>query len=255
MLQFSSPPSRQDMADLPSDEEASTSKTTKFQVINQHLLSDIDTKWTDIILIICGFVGGLVDGNCVFIGLGASGQPEYPAYLWAKALASVSTFIFGNIFFSRLMRFLGSKRRGTYIICFTMQASTLLIASLVVQFDIVSERAEDPRAPIAWIQILPISMLAFQAAGQIVASRTLEYDELPTVVLTTMLSDLLIDPNLFAKDNSTRNRRAACFVALILGAMTAGGLFRLTGIKTSLWFAFALKAAITLSWCFWKASD
>jgi Protein of unknown function (DUF1275) len=150
------------------------------------------------------------------------------------------------------MRMLGSKRRITYIVCFTIQASALLIASLVVQLNVVSQRVEDPRAPIAWMQLIPITLLAFQAAGQIVASRTLEYDELPTVVLTTLLCDLLIDPNLFGKCNSKRNRRAVCFVTLVLGAMTAGGLFRLTGIKSSLWFAFALKASITLSWFFWK---
>lgn len=105
------------------------------------------------------------------------------------------------------------------------------------------------------MQVLPITLLAFQAAGQIVASRTLEYDEIPTVVLTTLLCDLLIDQRLFARDNPKRNRRVACFLTLILGAMTAGGLYKLTSMSASLWLAFALKAAITVSWVFWEGAQ
>lgn len=153
------------------------------------------------------------------------------------------------------MRLLGPKRRITNIICFLLQSIALLIASMLVQVDVVSPRAEDPRAPIAWMQILPISLLAFQAAGQIVASRTLEYDEIPTVVLTTLLCDLLIDQRLFARDNPKRNRRVACFVTLILGAMTAGGLYKMTNMSASLWLAFALKVVMTVAWAFWEGVE
>ncbi|EEA26454.1 hypothetical protein TMatcc_005275 [Talaromyces marneffei ATCC 18224] len=239
------------------------------QNLVQYLASDINTKRADIILIICAFVSGLVDGvsftawgsfasmqtgNSVFIALGASGQPQYPDYLWAKSLISVATFVISNIFFSRFMRFLGPRRRVTNIICFLLQSLALLVAALLVHVHVVSPRAENPRAPIAWMQVLPISLLAFQAAGQIVASRTLGYDEIPTVVLTTLLCDLLIDQRLFAADNPKRNRRVACFVTLILGAMTAGGLYSLTNVSASLWLAFALKGGITLCWAFWESS-
>ncbi|GAM35316.1 DUF1275 domain protein [Talaromyces pinophilus] len=259
-----------DVLDPSNREKQGTLARIKDKDLVRYLASDINTKGADIVLIICGFVSGLVDGvsftawgsfasmqtgNSVFIALGVSGQPKYPAYLWAKSLISVATFIVSNIFYSRFMRFLGPKRRITNIICFLLQSLALLIASLLVQIEVVSPRSEDPRAPIAWMQVLPISLLAFQAAGQIVASRTLEYDEIPTVVLTTLLCDLLVDQRLFARDNPKRNRRAACFVTLILGAMTAGGLYTLTNMSTSLWFAFALKAVITLSWVFWKGSQ
>jgi hypothetical protein len=125
----------------------------------------------------------------------------------------------------------------------------------VVQAGIVSPRPEDPRAPIQWIQILPITLLAFQAAGQICASRLLAFDEIPTVVLTTLLCDLLVDPKLCARPwsaNPKRNRRIAAFLALFLGAMTAGGLSRTTTLASSLWLAVALKSFITLSWLTWR---
>lgn len=45
------------------DEEFDTSKSIGLRVIGRHLLSDIDTKRTDIVLIVCAFVSGLVDGT------------------------------------------------------------------------------------------------------------------------------------------------------------------------------------------------
>jgi Protein of unknown function (DUF1275) len=58
---FSSPP-REDITDLPVA-EANPSKNMRPRCITQYLLSDIDTKRTDVILIVCAFVGGLVDGT------------------------------------------------------------------------------------------------------------------------------------------------------------------------------------------------
>lgn len=105
------------------------------------------------------------------------------------------------------------------------------------------------------MQILPITLLAFQAAGQIVASRLLAFDEIPTVVLTTLLCDLLVDTKLYTRpwsSNPKRNRRIAAFLALFIGAMTAGGLSKTTSMASSLWLAVGLKGAITLSWFVWR---
>ena len=72
------------------------------------------------------------------------------------------------------------------------------------------------------------------------------------MVLTTLLCDLLVDPKLTAKANPKRNRRAGAFLALFLGAMTAGGLSKATEMAASLWFAFGLKFLITVGWFVWK---
>lgn len=83
----------------------------------------------------------------------------------------------------------------------------------------------------------------------------LAYDEIPTVVLTTLLCDLLVDPKLYEspwKANPKRNRRIAAFLALFLGAMTAGGLSKVTEMAASLWLAMGLKLGITVSFFIWK---
>jgi hypothetical protein len=189
------------------------------------------------------------------MALGVSGQPQYPAFLWAKSLIALTVFLLSNIFFVHLSRSLTPLRRSTLVFSFSLQTAALIIAASVVQTGIVSSRPEDPRAPIQWVQILPISLLAFQAAGQICASRLLAFEEIPTVVLTTLLCDLLVDTKLYVRPwsaNPKRNRRVAAFLALFLGAMTAGGLSKTTSIASSLWLAVALKGTITLSWLVWR---
>ncbi|KAJ5669190.1 hypothetical protein N7462_010260 [Penicillium macrosclerotiorum] len=241
--------------------------------ILQYFCVELDARRAYVALVICGFVSGLVDGlsfnawgsfssmqtgNTVFIALGVSGQPEYPAYLWAKSLISLAVFLLSNVFFIHLCRTLNPLRRSTLILSFGLQTAALIVAASLVQVGIVSPRPEDPRAPIQWMQIIPITLLAFQAAGQICASRLLAFDEIPTLVVTTLLCDLLVDANLYTRPwsaNPKRNRRIASFLALFLGAMTAGGLSRTTGMASSLWLAVALKSIITLSWFFWKGSS
>ncbi|KAJ5175770.1 uncharacterized protein N7482_001647 [Penicillium canariense] len=238
--------------------------------LSQYFLTELDPRRADVILILCGFVGGLVDGlsfnawgsfssmqtgNTVFIALGVSGQPEYPAFLWAKSLIALSVFLSSNVFFIHLGRALKTLRRSTLILSFGLQTAALIVSASVVQAGIVSPKPEDPRAPIHWNQIIPITLLAFQAAGQIVASRLLAFDEIPTVVLTTLLCDLLVDTNLYTRPwsaNPKRNRRIAAFLALFLGAMTAGGLSKTTSMASGLWLAVALKGSITLSWFVWR---
>lgn len=160
-----------------------------------------------------------------------------------------------NIFFIYVSRALNPLRRVTLVLSFGLQTAALIIAATVVQVGIVDPKPEDPRAPIQWMQILPITLLAFQAAGQICVTRLLAFDEIPTLVVTTLLCDLLVDVNLYVRPwsaNPKRNRRIASFLALFLGAMTAGGLSRTTGMASSLWLAVALKSTITLGWFFWK---
>ncbi|KAL4773764.1 hypothetical protein BDW60DRAFT_221714 [Aspergillus nidulans var. acristatus] len=230
---------------------------------SRHMKCNVDTHHTDIFLVMCGFVSGLVDGlsfnawgsfSSMQTALGVSGQPAYPAYLWAKSLIALTVFLIGNVIFIRVGRVLGACRRSSLVLSFGVQTICILAAALLVQLEVVDPKPEDPRAPIQWMQVLPISLLAFQAAGQITASRILKFDELPTVVLTTLLCDLLVDPELSAplRANGKRNRRIGGFVALFLGAMTAGGLSKVTEMAASLWFAMCIKLIITVGWFVWK---
>jgi uncharacterized membrane protein YoaK (UPF0700 family) len=84
-----------------------------------------------------------------------------------------------------------------------------------------------------------------------VNSRGLGVSEVPTVVITSLLCDLVSDEQILAgfKKNGKRNRRAIAFVLTLLGAICGGWISKATGqVGPCLWFVAAIKATITLSW-------
>ncbi|KAF3482671.1 uncharacterized protein GIQ15_01995 [Arthroderma uncinatum] len=240
--------------------------------IIQYLKREINPSGAEVLLIICAFISGVIDsaafsawgsfanmqtGNVVFLALGASGQPRYPPNRWAKSLVAIATFSLGVLFFNYTSRFLRPLRRSTLVSSFAVQTCAILAASILVQTGVVGSSADVPMGEVHWIQILPIAILAFQAAGQIVTSRLLGIDELPTIVLTTVLCDLLMDKKLFTflprwKMSDIRTRRLLTLLAAFSGAMLSGGLSKVSGLSASLWLATAIKAAVTICFLLWK---
>lgn len=235
--------------------------------VARYFLAEINPHRTYLLLIICSFIAGLVDalsynawstftgmqtGNTVFMALGASNQPSYPDYLWAKALIAFSIYLLSNFFFSYVARALNPLRRTTMLLIFGLQTLALLIAALLVELEVILPRPEDYTAPIQWTQVIAIALLSFSQAGQISASRILGYNEVPTLSVTTILADMIADPHLFELHNPKRNRRLAGFIASFVGAMTSGFLSRETEMVACLWLAMALKVVVTLCFFVWR---
>ncbi|KAK2791787.1 hypothetical protein FQN52_004470 [Onygenales sp. PD_12] len=249
------------------DAPGDISEVPWYSRVAYHFNEEVDTSWCDMLLLACSFASGVIDslafnawgsfasmqtGNVVFLALGVSGQPAYPSFLWAKCLIGISSFIIGVLFFIYGSRFLQPLRRSTLVISFTIQTLAILTASVLVQTGVVDSKHDNPSDAIDWMQVLPIALLAFQAGGQIVASRVLRMDEIPTLVLTTALCDLLVDLKGGWHDNPARNRRIGTCVALFIGAMVSGGLSKAAGLSSSLWLATGVKVVITLCWVGWK---
>lgn len=105
---------------------------------------------------------------------------------------------------------------------------------------------------IDYYELAPLAFLAFQSGGQIVTSRLLGFNEVPTTVLTSVYCDLASDPKLFKAYNVKRNRRAAAVVSILAGGIAGGWISRSSaGLSTSLWIAAAIKMGIALSWSLW----
>ena len=133
----------------------------------------------------------------------------------------------------------------------------MLLAAGFVQGELVEGRLHRLNQEIDWRQCLPISLLSFQAAGQIVASRALGHDTIPTVVLTSMIHDIATDSRLFVKwsENPKRNQRVGAFVAVVVGAVAGGFLSICTGrMQSTLWVVGGLKLVIAGAWGFWPAA-
>ncbi|OKL63975.1 hypothetical protein UA08_00808 [Talaromyces atroroseus] len=191
-------------------------------------------------------------GNTIFVGLGTSNQDTQP-YAWARSITSIVCFALGALFFARIGSILGPKARLSLIGSFFVQASLILITAALLQAGVVSQAAPTFGEPLNWDNEVPIVLLAFQSAGQIVASRALGFNEVPTVVITSLLCDLMSDPSLFKLQNVKRDRRVIAFLLTLVGAISGGWITKASGsLSVSLWVAAGIKYAIAFSWMVWR---
>lgn len=200
-------------------------------------------------------------GNTIFLALGASNQNIKP-YDWARSLCSIGCFATGAVFFSRLHRHLAPRptQRGVLALGFLVQAACVCVSAALAEAGAVNQRQVEEGEHTDWREMAPIALLSFQAAGQIVASRVLGVNEVPTVVITSLMCDLMSDPKLLTgpvlTGNRKRNNRVAGFVLTLVGSIIGGWMLKATGqVQPVLWFVFAIKFVISIGWVVWKGQD
>ena len=185
----------------------------------------------------------------MYLGLGLAKPEESNRYL--KALISIGFFLLGSFSFSTFHRWGSPLRRWVFTSTFFFQGLCVIGTAILVTLDIIDKDT------LRWPNVLSIALLSFQAAGSAVASRQLQYNELPTVVLTSVYCDLMSDPVLFTaklSDDPKRNRRAVAIVVCLLGAI-CGGLFSKSevGLAGALWVSVAIKLVVAATWFLWPA--
>lgn len=198
-------------------------------------------------------------GNTIFLGLGASNQPVSKPWGWLKSLVSIVFFFTGAMIFSTVMRKVGALRRGTLFVSFQIQTILIIIAVALIQADLIPHTSTDASldgGPL-FLELIPIALLAFQSAGSMTCSRSLGYNEIPTIVLTSVYFDIASDPSIANKPttNVKRNRRVGGVVSLLIGAIVGGWLSKSSGgMEAALWMAAGLKLVAGCGWLFWKAA-
>lgn len=194
-------------------------------------------------------------GNTVYVGLGVSGQPPSQPDRWQKSLTAILAFSLGALCFSRAMRATGPLRRGTLVVSLALQAVLLFVPAALVQSGVVPDEATGATVP--RILLLPLAMVSFGSAGQIVLSRLLACGEVPTVVLTSTYCDLMVDPHLFTaplREGVKRNRRVVSVGLLVGGAVVGGFLTKgERSVANVLWVAGGIKVVMAVAWVFWRA--
>jgi uncharacterized membrane protein YoaK (UPF0700 family) len=246
---------------LETTSHAQLSLTRRFQ---SYMMQDVEREHADIILLSCYTVTGLLDsssisiwrsfvsmqtGNTVYLGLGLA--DPYGGTRWLKAATSLGCFCLGSFVFARYHRRFSPRRRLVLVSSHLLQMLMIVGAALIVMLEDEGLDMNELR----WQVLLPIALVAFQAAGQAVTSRALKYNALTSVVLTSIYCDLFSDANLFAgfSSNVERNQRVTAPVALLLGVI-GGGLWAKSafGLAAALWTAVGLKFCILLAWLLWK---
>ncbi|KAJ5339643.1 hypothetical protein N7541_011602 [Penicillium brevicompactum] len=256
-----------------SDVEAPGAPVKQSSVL-QKWQQNLSTTHADLVCLLLCFLTGLCDssaynawscflgmqtGNTIFLGLGASNQPSSKPWGWLKSLVSILSFFFGAMIFSISMRSVGALRRGTLFVSFLVQMLLIIIAVALIEADLIPHTSSDAAldgGPL-FLELIPIGLLAFQSAGGMTCSRALGYNEIPTVVLTSVYFDIASDPKITDKPtaNVKRNRRVGGVVALLIGAIVGGWLSRSSGgMESALWMAAGLKFVAAFGWLFWKAA-
>ena len=140
------------------------------------------------------------------------------------------------------------------MISFFFQTMIVFLTAAVIQGGVVNGSLNSITRDINWWELLPIALLSFQAAGQIVESRALDLSEIPTIVVTSMMHDIFADANLLKPlgSNVKRNRRIGAFAAILIGAVAGGFISESTRrIQVPLWIAGGLKLIIACAWIVW----
>lgn len=127
----------------------------------------------------------------------------------------------------------------------------------LIEADLIPHTAADANltgGPL-FLELIPIALLAFQSAGSIAVTRALGFNEIPSVVLTSVYFDLASDPALVTGSvggNVKRNRRAGAVVMLVIGAIVGGWLSRsAAGMESALWISGGIKFILAFVWFGW----
>lgn len=133
------------------------------------------------------------------------------------------------------------------------QALLIFIAAILVETGVVPAPLDGVVADVNFLELIPLALLAFQSGGQIVTSRILGFNEVPTTVLTSVYCDLMMDTNLLKQGNVKRDRRASAVVAFLVGGIAGGWLSRSSGgLASALWTAGGIKLCIAIAWMCWR---
>ncbi|ETN46742.1 uncharacterized protein HMPREF1541_00931 [Cyphellophora europaea CBS 101466] len=274
---------------------------------HKYLSQELDIQWMGLPILICFFTSGLIDsvafnswncfvgmqtGNTIFAALGLSGQPDAShKQQYYKSLVSIGSFCLGTLFFSALHRFPtsfhqqpSSRRRWVFSASFALQAMFITISAILVTLNLVSDlpyisgvfssgsdRTEYTESSMLenrnFLDLCPIALLAFGAAGQVTLSRTLGIIELPTIVLSTLYHDFTADlynlrrcwcestsiTDFFFNQQRRQEKRLFSIIALFVGGIVGGEMYKSSvGMAGALWLAAGLKLSVSLMWLFWK---
>ncbi|BCS27302.1 YoaK family protein [Aspergillus puulaauensis] len=244
--------------------------------LKSHLTTPITPQHSELILLFCYTLTGLLDssavfiwgsfasmqtGNTVYLGLGAMGADPSSTTRWYKAATSIGSFCVGAACFSAGHRWAaGEVPRRRWVLCasFVVQMACVAAAAIMVTLygstghSAAKEKADDG---LGWRVFVPLALVAFQSSGQAVSSRVLERNALTSVVLTSVYCDLFSVPVVAGtgKRRADEWRRAGAILSLMLG-VAMGGMWAKSsvGVMGALWMVVAGKGVIVLAWLGWR---
>lgn len=244
-----------------------------FHRFGRHCSHEVIIEKCYIPILICSFISGFCDGasfpsynvflsmqtgNTIFFAGGAAGFPQGQPLAWVRSLISVASFIVGGICFDWIGRRVGHKRIGYLFGSFFIQSIFLITGASIIQSGIVPERDalnQDGSyySIIRFKERIPVALVSFQFAAQLIHAQTLGADYIPTVVLTSVYMGICRDKDFFKTDNAKRNKRLIDVVVTVVGAIAGPWMVRSSaGLAGVFWISAGIKMMIAIAWLFWE---
>ncbi|KAJ5463768.1 hypothetical protein N7475_008712 [Penicillium sp. IBT 31633x] len=231
--------------------------------LSKHFRQELNPAYGDLVLLFCYIITGLLDssavfiwgsfvsmqtGNTVYFGLGLVGTDDDR---WIKSGVSIAGFCLGSLCFAAFHRAFPARQRWVLCASFILQTLCVSLAALIVT---LFRPARD--APLSWLVLVPVALVAFQSSGQAVTSRVLNFSGLTSVVLTSIYCDLFSHPDFLSTKvvgHAEEMRRLGAVFCLLLGVVFGGLWAHSTiGMMGALWTAAILKSWIVVAWLAWE---
>lgn len=185
-------------------------------------------------------------GNTVFLCMALIlPQLNGDMFITSNIGMALGVFLGAGWLTGQLSHRIGPRKRWWLILCNLIQAS-LVLGAAGTEY-IHGARREGPLA------LAVIGLLAFAAGSQVVQSRSLSMPEISTAMATAAWVDLMIDKELFALRNRSRNRRVAFLLSLALGAVVGAAILRRAGSATAIAVSGGGKLLVATMYLFTRA--
>jgi len=190
-------------------------------------------------------------GNTISAAIGATGYKPGVNFYPMNVVFSLSLFIVGCWTMGQTGNYVGSSRRLWVLVSSLIQTAMVFAAALLMK-SLPIYPTENHTGPMVWSVM---SLLAFSAGGQLAMSRGVRIPEISTATASSAYVDLLVDPNLYAKHNRSRNRRIAFLFTLAMGCFAGAWAHKRYSSAATLAASGIIKLLVTVGFAFNKSED
>ena len=189
-------------------------------------------------------------GNTVSLALGAVGLFPGVNFYVSNCAFSLCLFIVGCWIMGQTGNIVGSTRRLWVFISSLLQ--TVMVFAAATLMNTVPVNLDQPFGPTIWSVL---ALLSFSGGGQVAMARGVRIPEISTANASLAYVDFLVDPNLLAKHNRSRNRRVSFLFMLSAGCFLGAYAREKYNTSITLMMAGIVKLLVTVAFAFNKSED
>lgn len=189
-------------------------------------------------------------GNTVSLAISAVGLFPGSNFYVSDIAVSFGLYILGCWTLGQTGVYVGSTRRLWVLVSSMIQ--TVMVLAAATLMNTVEMNLDRPIGPTFWSAI---ALLAFAGGGQVAMSRGVRVPEISTANASLAMVDFLIDPNICAKHNRSRNRRVSFLFMLAAGGFVGAYVHKNFSSSITLMISGIIKLLVTVAFGFNKSED